>query len=49
MCTKEIMLMLHRILQEFFRSQLTQAEVNSGVKLLNEYAVIPFDTFTLRR
>uniref|UniRef100_A0A672Z886 Hexosyltransferase n=1 Tax=Sphaeramia orbicularis TaxID=375764 RepID=A0A672Z886_9TELE len=41
--------MLHRVLQEFFRSQLNQAEVNSGVKLPSEYAVIPFDTFTLRR
>lgn len=41
--------MLHHVLQEFFRSQLHQAEVNSGVKLPSEYAVIPFDTFTLRR
>lgn len=37
------------VLQEFFRSQLNQAEVNFGVKLPNEYAVIPFDTFTLQR
>ncbi|TKS78277.1 Chondroitin sulfate N-acetylgalactosaminyltransferase 1 [Collichthys lucidus] len=36
-------------LKEFLRSQLNQAEVNSGVKLPSEYAVIPFDTFTLRR
>uniref|UniRef100_A0A3Q3MVG8 Hexosyltransferase n=1 Tax=Mastacembelus armatus TaxID=205130 RepID=A0A3Q3MVG8_9TELE len=36
-------------LKEFFRSQLNQAEVNSGAKLLSEYAVIPFDTFTLQR
>ncbi|KAG7237419.1 hypothetical protein INR49_032391, partial [Caranx melampygus] len=36
-------------LKELFRSQLNQAEVNSGVKLPSEYAVIPFDTFTLRR
>ncbi|XP_026199828.1 chondroitin sulfate N-acetylgalactosaminyltransferase 1-like [Anabas testudineus] len=36
-------------LKEFFRSQLNQAEVNLGVKLPNEYAVIPFDTFTLQR
>ncbi|XP_035514727.1 chondroitin sulfate N-acetylgalactosaminyltransferase 1-like [Morone saxatilis] len=36
-------------LKEFFRSQLNQAEVNSGVKLPSEYAVIPFDTFTLHR
>lgn len=40
---------LRHVLQEFFRSQLSQAEVNSGVKLPSEYAVIPFDTFTLRR
>ncbi|KAM4616276.1 chondroitin sulfate N-acetylgalactosaminyltransferase 1-like [Polymixia lowei] len=45
---------LHKIptqsdLKEFFRSQLNQAEVNSGTKLPSEYAVIPFDTFTLRR
>ncbi|XP_028313351.1 chondroitin sulfate N-acetylgalactosaminyltransferase 1-like [Gouania willdenowi] len=36
-------------LKEFFRSQLKQAEVNSGVKLPSEYALIPFDTFTLQR
>lgn len=36
-------------LQEFFRSQLNRAEVNSGVKLSSEYEVIPFDMFTLRR
>ncbi|KAM3610709.1 uncharacterized protein V6R79_007709 [Siganus canaliculatus] len=36
-------------LKEFLRFQLNQAEVNSGVKLSNEYALIPFDTFTLRR
>eukprot|EP00064_Thunnus_orientalis_P015982 superscaffoldBa00003077_g16045 len=36
-------------LKEFFRSQLNQAEVNSGVNLPSEYAVIPFDTFNLRR
>lgn len=41
--------MLHHVLQEFFRSQLNQAEVNSGVNLPSEYAVIPFDTFNLRR
>uniref|UniRef100_A0A665TJW7 Hexosyltransferase n=1 Tax=Echeneis naucrates TaxID=173247 RepID=A0A665TJW7_ECHNA len=34
---------------KLFRSQLNQAEVNSGVKLPSEYAVIPFDAFTLRR
>ncbi|XP_060894692.1 chondroitin sulfate N-acetylgalactosaminyltransferase 1-like isoform X2 [Labrus mixtus] len=36
-------------LKEFFRSQLNQAEVNSGVKLPSEYAVIPYDTFTVHR
>ncbi|KAM3868461.1 chondroitin sulfate N-acetylgalactosaminyltransferase 1-like [Diretmus argenteus] len=36
-------------LKEFFRSQLNLAEVNSGRKLLSEYAVIHFDAFTLRR
>lgn len=41
--------MLHHVLQEFFRSQLNQAEVNSGVNLASEYEVIPFDTFNLRR
>ena len=36
-------------LQEFFRSQLNQAEVSAGLKFSSEYAVIPFDTFTLGR
>nr|XP_057926576.1 chondroitin sulfate N-acetylgalactosaminyltransferase 1-like isoform X2 [Doryrhamphus excisus] len=36
-------------LKEFFRSQLKQAEVNAGMALPSEYAVVPFDTFTLRR
>uniref|UniRef100_A0A3Q3X5N6 Hexosyltransferase n=1 Tax=Mola mola TaxID=94237 RepID=A0A3Q3X5N6_MOLML len=36
-------------LKEFFRSQLSHAEVNSGVKLSSEYEVIPFDAFTLQR
>ncbi|XP_077457096.1 chondroitin sulfate N-acetylgalactosaminyltransferase 1-like [Stigmatopora argus] len=45
---------LHKIptssnLKEFFRSQLNHAEVNAGVSLSNEYLVIPFDTFTLKR
>lgn len=44
-----MLLMLHPVIQEFFRSQLSQAEVNSGVKLPSEYAVVPFDTFTLQR
>ncbi|XP_021175915.2 chondroitin sulfate N-acetylgalactosaminyltransferase 1 [Fundulus heteroclitus] len=35
-------------LKEFFRSQLNQAEVSSGVELPNEYALIPFETFTLQ-
>ncbi|XP_047236526.1 chondroitin sulfate N-acetylgalactosaminyltransferase 1-like isoform X2 [Girardinichthys multiradiatus] len=35
-------------LKEFFRSQLNQAEVNSGLEVPNEYALIPFDTFTLQ-
>lgn len=35
-------------LKEFFRLQLNQAEVNSGVKVSSEYAVIPYDTFTLQ-
>lgn len=37
------------VFQEFFRSQLNRAEVNAGVKLSSEYAVIPFDTFNLQR
>ncbi|KAK2901940.1 chondroitin sulfate N-acetylgalactosaminyltransferase 1-like [Channa argus] len=45
---------LHKVpiqsdLKEFFRSQLDQAEVKSGLKLPSEYAVITFDTFTLQR
>ncbi|XP_068616776.1 chondroitin sulfate N-acetylgalactosaminyltransferase 1-like [Brachionichthys hirsutus] len=36
-------------LKEFFRSQLNKAEVNSGVNLPSEYAVIPFDSFTLQK
>ncbi|MEQ2218921.1 hypothetical protein XENOCAPTIV_010030 [Xenoophorus captivus] len=35
-------------LKEFFRSQLNQVEVNSGLEVPNEYALIPFDTFTLQ-
>ncbi|XP_024131905.1 chondroitin sulfate N-acetylgalactosaminyltransferase 1 isoform X2 [Oryzias melastigma] len=35
-------------LKEFFRSQLNQAEVTSGVSLPSEYAAIPFDAFTLQ-
>nr|XP_061804345.1 chondroitin sulfate N-acetylgalactosaminyltransferase 1-like [Nerophis lumbriciformis] len=36
-------------LEEFFRLQLNHTEINSGVSLPNEYVVIPFDTFTLKR
>uniref|UniRef100_H2LF64 Hexosyltransferase n=1 Tax=Oryzias latipes TaxID=8090 RepID=H2LF64_ORYLA len=35
-------------LKEFFRLQLNQAEVTVGVSLPSEYAVIPFDMFTLQ-
>ncbi|XP_056157969.1 chondroitin sulfate N-acetylgalactosaminyltransferase 1-like, partial [Lampris incognitus] len=36
-------------LKEFFRSQLNKAEVNTGMRLPSEYAVVPYDTFTLHR
>ncbi|XP_033828461.2 chondroitin sulfate N-acetylgalactosaminyltransferase 1-like [Periophthalmus magnuspinnatus] len=36
-------------LKEFFRSQLNQAEVISGVKVSSEHTVIPYDAFTLQR
>ncbi|KAM6965648.1 chondroitin sulfate N-acetylgalactosaminyltransferase 1-like [Aplochiton taeniatus] len=36
-------------LKEFFKTQLSRAEVFSGIKLPTEYAVVPFDSFTLRR
>lgn len=36
-------------LQEFLRSQLSQAEVNQGTRLPSEYAVVPFESFTLQR
>ncbi|XP_051973887.1 chondroitin sulfate N-acetylgalactosaminyltransferase 1-like [Xyrauchen texanus] len=36
-------------LQEFLRSQLSQAEVHTGVRLPSEYAVVPFESFTLQR
>lgn len=36
-------------LQEFLRSQLSKAEVTAGTRLSSEYAVVPFETFTLQR
>ncbi|XP_029019075.1 chondroitin sulfate N-acetylgalactosaminyltransferase 1-like [Betta splendens] len=36
-------------LKEFFRAQLNQAEVSAGARQPDEYAVIPYDTFTLHR
>ncbi|XP_071400484.1 chondroitin sulfate N-acetylgalactosaminyltransferase 1 isoform X2 [Centroberyx affinis] len=36
-------------LQEFLRSQLSRAEVNAGTRLPSEYAVVPFESFTLQR
>ncbi|KAM9841318.1 chondroitin sulfate N-acetylgalactosaminyltransferase 1 [Aulostomus maculatus] len=36
-------------LQEFLRSQLSKAKVTAGSKLSSEYAVIPFESFTLQR
>ncbi|KAM6120507.1 chondroitin sulfate N-acetylgalactosaminyltransferase 1 [Pterocles gutturalis] len=33
----------------FLRSQIDRAEVHSGVKLSTEYAVVPFDSFTLQK
>lgn len=36
-------------LQEFLRSQLSKAEVNIGTRLSSEYAVVPFESFTLQR
>lgn len=39
----------HADLQEFFRSQLDRAEVHSGVKLPSEFAVVPFESFTLQK
>ncbi|XP_042620743.1 chondroitin sulfate N-acetylgalactosaminyltransferase 1-like [Cyprinus carpio] len=39
----------HSDLQEFLRSQLSRAEVHSGVRLPSEYAVVPFESFTLQR
>ncbi|KAL7847998.1 hypothetical protein AOLI_G00227160 [Acnodon oligacanthus] len=39
----------HTDLQEFLRSQLSRAEVHSGVRLPSEYSVVPFESFTLQR
>lgn len=36
-------------LQEFLRSQLSKAEVSAGTRLPSEYAVVPFESFTLQR
>uniref|UniRef100_A0A3B1K2H1 Hexosyltransferase n=1 Tax=Astyanax mexicanus TaxID=7994 RepID=A0A3B1K2H1_ASTMX len=39
----------HTDLQDFLRSQLSRAEVHSGVRLPSEYSVVPFESFTLQR
>ncbi|XP_028658439.1 chondroitin sulfate N-acetylgalactosaminyltransferase 1 isoform X2 [Erpetoichthys calabaricus] len=39
----------HTDLMDFLRSQLTKAEVHTGVKLPTEYAVVPFDSFTFQK
>lgn len=36
-------------LQEFLRTQLSKAEISSGSRLPNEYAVVPFESFTLQK
>lgn len=36
-------------LEEFMRNQLKRAEVDSGERLENEFAVVPFESFTLHR
>ncbi|XP_019745642.1 chondroitin sulfate N-acetylgalactosaminyltransferase 1 isoform X1 [Hippocampus comes] len=36
-------------LQDFLRSQLSKAEVTGGVRLPSEYAVVPFESFTLHK
>ncbi|KAG7498880.1 chondroitin sulfate N-acetylgalactosaminyltransferase 1 [Solea senegalensis] len=36
-------------LQEFLRSQLSKAEVTAGIRLPSEYALVPFESFTLQR
>uniref|UniRef100_A0A671PPP6 Hexosyltransferase n=1 Tax=Sinocyclocheilus anshuiensis TaxID=1608454 RepID=A0A671PPP6_9TELE len=39
----------HSDLQEFLHSQLSRAEIHSGIRLPSEYAVVPFESFTLQR
>ncbi|XP_010896584.1 chondroitin sulfate N-acetylgalactosaminyltransferase 1 [Esox lucius] len=39
----------HADLQEFLRSQLGRAEVHQGTRLPSEYAVVPFESFTLQK
>lgn len=36
-------------LQQFLRTQISKAEITSGTRLPNEYAVVPFESFTLQR
>lgn len=36
-------------IQEFLKGQLSKAEVNSGSRFPSEYAVVPFDSFTVQR
>lgn len=36
-------------LSDFLRTQMGRAEIAAGVRLPNEYAVVPFDSFTLQR
>uniref|UniRef100_A0A3B4FCA4 Hexosyltransferase n=1 Tax=Pundamilia nyererei TaxID=303518 RepID=A0A3B4FCA4_9CICH len=36
-------------LQEFLKAQLSKAEVTFGIRLPSEYAVVPFESFTLQR
>lgn len=36
-------------LQDYLRSQLSKAEVSAGARLTSEYAVVPFESFTLQR
>ncbi|XP_064153223.1 chondroitin sulfate N-acetylgalactosaminyltransferase 1-like [Anguilla rostrata] len=36
-------------LEEFFQSQLDRAEVRAGTKIPSEYALVPFEAFTLHR
>nr|XP_046163233.1 chondroitin sulfate N-acetylgalactosaminyltransferase 1-like [Oncorhynchus gorbuscha] len=39
----------HADLQEFLHSQLGRAEVHQGTRLPSEYAMVPFESFTLQR